>query len=120
MKGEVTIKADGKSYTFVLGAYGLAMLHRKTGVPTGKYFNRPEEEWGFDDILSVFQAGLKRHHGDVSDEEASDIIDCLGYEKAVQIFQESIELVFSDAKEGDAPPPKPAASGTGKTSSRTG
>lgn len=93
VKGEVGFDHAGKSYTFKLGTYALAVLQRKTGVPTMKFFQREEGEWGVSDILSVFHAALHRDHK-MSEEEVADLIDDLGEAKITEIFNEGLKLAF--------------------------
>lgn len=107
VKGEVAFKAGNKDYTFVFGTYAQAALQRRTGIATGKFFNRQIEDWGVDDALAVFHAGLLRHHK-ISEEEAADLMDELGMEKANGIIGEGLSLAFKSNGKGDDRPTKPS------------
>lgn len=116
VKGEVGFEADGKSYTFVLGTYARAALQRRTGVSDAKFFKRGADEWGSDDTLAVFHAGLLRHHK-MTEEEVGDLIDMLGATKVTEVFVEAIELASQrGAATGNGRPTKGAGSGIRKTS----
>ena len=86
LKGEVEFEAEGKRYTFVLGTYAQAHLQRRTGVPTFKFFGRKPEEWGADDMLALFHAGLVRHHKDLTEESAADLMDVIGRSKVCLLY----------------------------------
>jgi hypothetical protein len=115
MKGEVAFEVSGATFKFVLGTYALAALQRRSGVSTMKFFNRAGTDWGIDDVLAVFHAGLIRHH-ELSEKQAADLIDELGQTKVGEIIAEAVRLAFpsSEAAKGTARPPK--ASGTSKGS----
>lgn len=115
-QGEVTFEANGKNYTFKLGTYALAVLERTTQMPYGKFFKREESDWGADDILRVFYAGLFRQHK-LTEEEVGDLIDIIGSERASEIILEAIGV--SNPKEvatGTAHPQRAEANGVGMKS----
>lgn len=114
IKGEVSFDADGKHYKFVLGTYALAALQRRTGVSTFKFFGRKPDEWGMDDILAVFHAGLLRHH-ELSEVEAADLVDTLGQEAVGKLIGEAVGLAFPPPTTGGASRPR-KASGPGSNS----
>lgn len=97
LKGEVSLEANGKAYTFVLGTYALAALQRRSGISTAKFFGRPPIDWGMDDVLGLVHCGLMRHHKDITEEEVADLIDAVGNEKINKIIGEGIKLAFPDA-----------------------
>lgn len=111
IKGEVSFEAGGKHYKFVLGTYALAALQRRTGVSTAKFFARKQDDWGMDDILAIFHSGLLKHH-EMSEREASDLIDELGQDEVGKLIVEAVQVAFPEAS--SARPRK--ASGHGKNS----
>jgi hypothetical protein len=108
IKGEVAFEAGGKQFTFVLGTYAQAALQRRTGVPTFKFFRRKLEDWGADDFLALFHAGLLKHHRGITEEEAADLMDDLGNAKVQAIFSEAMALAFpqAEAAKGEDRPQK--------------
>ncbi len=121
-QGEVSFDADGESYKFKLGTYALAVLERKVKMPSGKFFRRADDEWGADDLLQVFYAGLYRQHK-LTEEAVGDLIDKIGAERASEIMLEAIGV--ANAKEvaagkevavGKEDPQTAKANGTGTAS----
>ena len=76
-KGEIAFLAGGVEYTFRLGTYAMVILERRTKMPVQKFLERPKMDWGAEDMLSLFYAGLYQHHK-LSDEQVADIMDDLG------------------------------------------
>ena len=89
--GEVGFTVDDKTYTFKLGTYAQAVLERKTKVTTQKFFARPEDAWGADDLLLVFYAGLHQRHK-LTEEQVGDLIDKIGAMRASEIMLEAVTL----------------------------
>jgi hypothetical protein len=116
MKGEVAFEFQGATFKFVLGTYALAYLQRRSGKSTVKFFSRSAGDWGIDDVLAVFHAGLLRHH-ELSEKQAADLIDELGQAKVGELIAEAVKLAFPSAEgasKGTARPPK--ASGASSSS----
>jgi len=108
VKGEVAFEAAGKSYKFVLGSYGLAALERRQNKSISKIFDRKDGDFGVDDILAIFHAGLLRHHG-LSEVEASDVLDAIGHAEAGRVVSEAVSLAFPQEDETPAERPRRAA-----------
>lgn len=112
-QGEVTFEANGKPYTFKLGTYALAVLERRTKMPYRSFFQRPDDQWGADDLLHVFYAGLYRKHK-MTEEETGDLIDVLGTDRASEIILEAIGVANPrEVATGTADPQMAAANGVG-------
>lgn len=115
-QGEVTFEAAGANYTFKLGTYALAVLERRTKMSSSKFFRRPEEDWGADDLLQVFYAGLYRQHK-LTEEAVGDLIDEIGSERASAIMLEAIGVANpTEVATGSADPLIAKANGTGTIS----
>jgi len=116
IRGEVPIDIDGKRYTFVLGTYGLAALERRMRQPWVKIFKRASDgDWGIDDLLAVFHAGLLKHHRDLTEEQVAELIDAAGLGNVTRAITEAVELMQPEASAGGAAGenPQKAANGNG-------
>lgn len=118
-KGEVGFEVDGKEYVFKLGTYAQAVLERRVKMPWPKFFSRKEDEWGVEDTLSVFWAGLQRQHK-LNEEQVADLIDDLGEQRVKEVLAEAFKLANPEAGKSAGDPPKKEASGTGAASKKTG
>lgn len=90
-KGEVSFEAGGKRYVFKIGTYAQAILERRVKTTWPKFISRPQEEWGVDDTLAMFWAGLHRQHK-LSEEQVADLIDEIGIDKLGEIMAEAVRL----------------------------
>lgn len=107
LKGEVGFDVGGKEYVFKLGTYAQVLLERRTKQPANKFFARKPDEWGVDDMLSVFYAGLNRQHK-LTEEQVADLMDELGPERIAAILQEAVDLAKPKESGNAAAPPVPA------------
>jgi hypothetical protein len=112
IKGEVSFEAGDQKYTLVLGSYALAALERRQGMPAQKFFDRPADAFGFDDMLGIFHSGLLQHH-DLSEREAAVIIDQVGALRTGELIAEAVSLAFPEAANATKGPQKRARAGTG-------
>ncbi len=119
-KGEVGFEAGGKNYVFRLGTYAQALLERRTKTTAAKFFNRPVDAWGVDDLLSVFYCGLYRQHK-MTEEDVADLMDDVGTDRLQEIIIEAIQLANPEAdKTASRPPEMMVLDGTGTDSSKSG
>jgi hypothetical protein len=94
VKGELPLEVGGKRYTFVLGTYALAAVERRMKMPWTKLFKRAADgDWGMNEILAITHAGLLRHHRDMTEEQAADLIDAAGVERIVDLIGEAMKLM---------------------------
>jgi hypothetical protein len=114
-KGEVGFEVGAASYVFKLGTYAQAVLERRVKMPGPKFFKRPADEWGVDDTLSVFWAGLYRQHK-LTEEQAADLIDELGATRVQEILFEALKLANPEAGKANGDPQNQGADGTGTAS----
>lgn len=112
LQGEVAFEVKGATYTFKLGTYALAVLERRTKMPSGKFFKRPDDEWGADDLLQVFYAGLYRQHK-LTEEAVADLIDEIGSERASAIMLEAIGIANPAEVAAGKEDPQVAKAGNG-------
>lgn len=103
---EVRFESNGTAYRFVFGNYAIALVERSTGQTWTKFWKRISSECGASDLLSIFHAGLCRHH-DVSEKQAADLMDAVGADKVLSIVKEGLGI----ANDGPRPTVKARASG---------
>jgi hypothetical protein len=106
-KGEVKFDALGKTYIYKFGTYAMAVLERKAGMSTKKFFDSRGEDWGANDIVLVFFAALSQHQPKVTEIEVGDIIDDIGLDRAGDIVREGVGLAAAKqegAAAGEADP----------------
>lgn len=114
-RGDVSFEADGKVYRLNLGVLAMRAIEERTGSPFGEFFNRNRPQgWGIDDLITLFGAGLTRHHADMTESAVVDIIDIVGIAKVSDIITRAVAAANGEAATGgDANPPKQRR-GTGK------
>lgn len=110
-RGEVPFTADGKDYIFRLGTNEMVKLEKMLRVE-----NALEEfgkgKLGLSGLRTMTYVGLSRHHPDLTEEEAGDIIDEIGgFEALSKLIEESMGALIVEGKD-----PKPEAAGTGPVS----
>lgn len=122
-KGEIEFVIGGKTYTFLLGTFGLARLERACGgKPWPKIFaDANGEGWGVHMMLACFHAGLMLHHPELSERDASILLDELGMAEFMKRLGDTWTLQFGVADETARPmKAAPAISGNGTMSSVAG
>src|SRR5262245_50329062 len=94
IKGELNIEISGKQYTFVIGTLALAAAEHRLGKSWLRILNAAGEgEWGVQQILALFHAGLMKHQRRISEEEAADLIDTIGFQQAQKIIIDAVTLM---------------------------
>lgn len=121
------LTVDGKTYTLRYSFRAMAALQDHYGLPSlqdvGKRLS-DSESLGAADIAAILWAGLRTHHGDLSMEDAFNMLDELGLDGIQQVVSEGFAAASSDPEVGDeakADPRKPGRStGSSKTRGRSG
>lgn len=119
VKGEVYFECDGKNYRFKLGVNAQVLIEKKTGMSMTKFLKADRlEDLGTEGVRLIFWAGLTRAHPDLTEEAVGDLIDDLGQDRVIKIFEEAFELakVKADQSSNGARPPVPATQQTGTSS----
>lgn len=102
MKGTVAFTAEGQGYTLLLDFNALCDLSDELPglMGGGQELKDPRQ------IRAVFHAGLKRHHPDLTVEEAGDIIQAVGVAQAAGILGRAFQASFGSevGKPGANPP----------------
>lgn len=114
-KGEVGFESGGKAYVFKLGTYAQALLERRVKMPWPKWFARPKDDWGVDDTVSIFWAGLYRKH-ELPEDQVADLLDELGNDRAQEILVEAFRLANPEAGKTGGDPQTQETGGTGTVS----
>lgn len=116
IKGEVPLEVGGKVYTFQLGTYALAALERRMKMPWPKVFERARDGlMGIDDVLGIVLCGFLRHHRQMTEEQAADIIDEAGMTRINSMITEAIRLMQPEGgqQSGEPIPENPTKPGNG-------
>jgi hypothetical protein len=121
-KGEIEFEVAGKRYTWLLGTYGLAKIEERLGKSWPKVMADLDPQsmhyW-----LAAFHCGLLLHH-DISEREASVLLDELTLGKFIEIFNAAFAKQFpAPSGESGARPREAAATsanGIGTPSSASG
>jgi hypothetical protein len=101
-----------KRYQWVLGTYGYKALERSLGMSLNEVLAAASEKMTMGMTLALFHAGLALHHPDLTEREASKLLD----EYGIGAFLEKMSSALVDQMpEGSqqANPPQAAASGNG-------
>jgi|SoiMethySBSTD1v2_1073268.scaffolds.fasta_scaffold00924_40 hypothetical protein len=108
---EVPIEIDGRRYRYYLGTYGLRALERSVGKPWPRVIAEAMETgWGYDIALTLFHSGLIFHHEDITERQASLLLDKMSVERFAEIFAEAMKGLQAPDDGGEPRnPPTPAA-----------
>lgn len=105
-KGEVRFEVEGTAYRLVLDFNALCDLDE---VMPGLMDGAAEVKMTPRTIRAVFAAGLGKHHPDMNERDAGDLIQALGVERAGEIVAEAFASSFGGG-EGTASPQKARSS----------
>lgn len=114
VKGEASFEADGKTYTLVFDFNAICVLEEAFDAD----INSIGELIGTKatSVRKVFQVGLCRHHPDITELEAGDLISVISPAEAGALIKKAFALSFPapEAAKGAARPrTSPSRSGTG-------
>lgn len=109
VKGEVAFEADDKSYTLVFDFNAICELEdefdteiEKIGEVIGSRASA---------IRRVIRVGLSRHHPDIDERQAGDIITAIGPSEAGALITKAFQAAFPEAVQNDSRPTKPRTDG---------
>lgn len=102
IKGEVDFSADGEDYILVLDFNALCDLESDyPGIMDGSFEMKSPRA-----VRKVFQVGLSKHHSDISEIAAGEIIQSIGIPEAAELVGKAFKASFPEAaKGGKARPP---------------
>lgn len=111
IKGEIDFSVEGQPYTLALDLNALCEAEPfAPGIMDGGDLKSLRA------IRAVFWAGLRRHHPQLLQEDAGNLMQAIGMKEAGRLIGEGMKLAFGGG-EGAARPPKASGkSGTGKSS----
>jgi hypothetical protein len=115
-KGEVSVEADGKTYTLVFSINALCELEDKLGASVSDIAALSTNGKRFGTIRTVFWAGLQEHHPDLTLKDAGRIITAMGIPAADAAVGEAFSLTFPEVRTL----PLELKPAPGKRSARTG
>jgi hypothetical protein len=123
-KGEIEFTIGGKTYIFLLGTLGLARLEQASGGrPWPKIFaDANRDGWGWHMMLTCFHCGLALHHPELSERDASILLDELTVPEFMRRLGDVWTIQFGRGDDDASRPLQaaPAISGNGTTSSVIG
>lgn len=104
-RGEVTVEADGRTWTLKLGANALIELEQQLG---GGLAEKLQDEATSKVLIvrSVIWAAARKHHPDITEERAGELIDDIGLTEAMDLVQKLFAFAMG-VKTGDGSPPSP-------------
>lgn len=97
-RGEVTFEANGQVWRMRFGINALADMEERTGLSVNEVFAALDGNAVRVSMLrTVVQAGLSRHHGDLTTVQVGDLIDEIGLVKMAELLGEAVKGAFPDA-----------------------
>ena len=119
--GEIPIEVGGKRYRFVLGTYGLKQLEQSLHKPWTKVLSDAMNDgFGVSVALALFHSGLLFHHENMTERQASLLLDELGIDKFAELFAVAVKNAMPEQESADPQQPTVGSNGSGTELSRTG
>lgn len=121
-KGEVTFEAGGKTQTLRLDTNALCSLEEELNIGVGE-IGMLLDTGRMTIVRACIRVGLVNGNGttaSLTPTEAGEIIDEIGYKKALELIGRTLQRTFGEEEEGEDPNPQKAGAGTGKRSSSSG
>lgn len=122
-KGEAAVEVDGKPYVLAYNVNALCEVEYILDLSTDRILRALAVSPPLHVVRALLWGGLRQHHPEVDLPGAGQLIEKLGGAgPALEAIGEGLISAFPDVKEGPDPahPPKGAAAGTGRRSSRRG
>jgi len=118
-RGDVDVKAGNKIYTLRLSVGALVQLEEHFGLGINQIAQKLSntENMRLTDWVAVMWAAMRKHQPSATQEQASELIDDLGLEEAINALGRAMQAAFPPAKGGERPSPEAEAGGTGPASS---
>jgi hypothetical protein len=104
--GEIEFQIGGKSYTYLLGTYGLAKLEQRMGKSWPAIMRDVQKDGPSAELtLAIFHCGLLLHHEPMSEKQASILLDELRMAVFWERFGEASKRAFGEQSSADPTPP---------------
>ncbi len=120
MKGEVALEVDGKTYTLRLTVNEIVALEKKWSLNVTQIAAKLSAgEASLGDWVTLLHHGLSKHHPELSEADAGDLITEAGVPVIVAKLGEAMTAAFPEMKVGKGRAGRPTGAeqdGTGKTS----
>jgi hypothetical protein len=109
-KGEIDFELGGKTYTYLLGTYGLAKLEQRMGKSWPAIMRDVQKDGPSAELtLALWHCGLLLHHEPITEKQASLLLDELRMPVFWERFAEASPRVFGTAEAATENPTTPAA-----------
>jgi hypothetical protein len=95
LTGEVRFDAEGASYTLVLGVAALISLEESLDKDVNEIAHEMQNKPRLGMLRAVFLAGLLKHHRDITEERAGELMEAVGLHKAGVLIGKSLTAVFA-------------------------
>lgn len=117
-RGEVPFVVGERSFTLCLSVNSLARLEKAMGMGINRISAKLSntEDMYLGDWVLVLWVALSKHHPDISQEAAGDLLGEAGLDATVNALGEAMSNAFPDAQKGGGRPSPAAQAGTGQNS----
>lgn len=122
-KGEGAITVEGRVYTLAFDVNAMCEVEFILDKPTDLILKSLVASPALHVVRALLWGGLRRHHEGLDLKQCGEIIEAMGGAgPALESIGQALVAAFPDAPEGasDGPPPKGAAAGIGRRSSKRG
>jgi hypothetical protein len=121
LRGEVSFEADGVPMTLVFSIDSLCVLEDRLDMSVSAIGQKMSEDMRIGFLRSVFWAGLREHHPEISEREAGELITAVGAQEVGALIGAAFSLAFTPPTKGaangaDRPRKAARAAGTGLAS----
>jgi hypothetical protein len=98
-KGEVEVRATGNTYVLIFDVNALCALEDRLGDSSlANVFEADPEKLRISMLRTVFHCGLRRHHPDVDEAAAGDIMTEVGIITCMEAVARAMTAAFPDSK----------------------
>lgn len=98
---------EGTPYTLCFSSNSVCEMEEHFGAPISEVGAMLDGSAKLSHIRAVLWFGLRRHHPELSEEDAGDVLDEIGHRAADELIGTAFQRAFPKAKKG-------AASGSGR------
>lgn len=99
-EGEVGFSVKGTNYTLSYPNRTLRAIEKRLKRPIGKVLRDLQEGASTEEIVAIFFLGLHRHHPDLTEEQAEDLL-LMG--EVMRLVTDGLSLAMGSSEPADAP-----------------
>lgn len=116
-RGEVELHAGDKTYIMRMSINAIVEIENHFDLGINKVAAKLSDVDGMriGTLRTIIRLALKEHHPELSDKDAGEIIQSVGFAATSEAIQKAMQAAFPEAK-ADSPPPVTKQNGTGKAS----